>query len=289
MTTNTKTPSNHSQSPILVIGANGKTGRRVAQRLRAAEIPVKAASRSSETAFDWQDSSTWRPALEGARAAYITFYPDLAFPGAADTIEAFARLAVDSKVKRLVILSGRGEAGAREAEMRIENSGAEWTIVRCSVFNQNFSESFEESIRHGHLTMPAAADTKEPFVDAEDIADVVFAALTDDRHIGRLYELTGPRLITMAQATEEIAKAIGRPVQYHTASVNEYAKELSEHGFPVDEAQPIAQLISEVLDGRNAYLTDGVESALARSPRDFSDYARKAAESGAWNLERIAS
>lgn len=289
MTTTTQTPSNQSKRSILVIGASGKTGRRVVQRLRAAGIPVKAASRSGETLFDWQDPSTWRPALEGAQAAYITFYPDLAFPGAADTIEAFARIAIDSKVRRLVLLSGRGEAGARDAEVRIEESGADWTVVRCSVFNQNFSETFGESIRHGHLSMPAAADAKEPFVDAEDIADVVFAALTDDRHIGRLYELTGPRLITMAQATEAIGKAIGRSVHYHAASVDEYAQEIAEHGIPAAEAQPIAQLISEVLDGRNAYLTDGVESALARRPRDFSDYARDAAKSGAWNLEGVAS
>lgn len=288
MTSNTKTPFIKTKQTILVIGANGKTGRRVVQRLRAADYPVKAASRSSETPFDWNDTATWAPALAGAHAVYITFYPDLAFPGAAEKVEAFSKLAVSLGTKRLVLLSGRGEEGARDAEIRLENSGADWTVVRCSVFNQNFSESFAEAICYGHLSMPAG-DTREPFVDGEDIADVVFAALTDDRHIGQLYELTGPRLLTITQVAQELSQAIGREVHYHAVSVDEYARELIAHDFSEEEAQPIAQLISDVLDGRNAYLTDGVQRALGREPRDFADYAREAAASGIWNLERVAS
>lgn len=288
MTTNTQTPSTQSPRAVLVIGANGKTGRRVAQRLQAAGLPVKAASRSSETPFDWQDSSTWAPALEGVQSAYITFYPDLAFPGAAGLVEAFARVALDHGVKRLVLLSGRGEEGARDAEQRIQNSGADWTIVRCSVFNQNFSESFAEAIAHGHLAMPVG-QTKEPFVDAEDIADVAFAALTDNRHIGQVYELTGPRLLTLEQVASELSEAIGRTIEFHSVSVSQYAEELTQHGFSSEEALPIAQLIAEVFDGRNAYLTDGVQRALGRAPRDFSDFANAAAADGIWNPKEVLS
>ncbi|MBD5782042.1 NAD(P)H-binding protein [Pelagicoccus sp. NFK12] len=288
MTTNTQTPSTQSPRAVLVIGANGKTGRRVAQRLQAAGLPVKAASRSSETPFDWQDNSTWAPALEGVQSAYITFYPDLAFPGAADLVEGFARVALDHGVKRLVLLSGRGEEGARDAEQRIQNSGADWTIVRCSVFNQNFSESFAEAIAHGHLAMPVG-QTKEPFVDAEDIADVAFAALTDNRHIGQVYELTGPRLLTLEQVASELSEAIGRTIEFHSVSVSQYAEELTQHGFSSEEALPIAQLISEVFDGRNAYLTDGVQRALGRAPRDFSDFANAAAADGIWNPKEVLS
>ena len=177
--------------PILIIGATGKTGRRVAARLAAAGIPIKAASRNGQTRFEWNDQSTWAPALEGAGAAYITYYPDLAFPGAAETVEEFAKLAVASGVKRLVLLSGRGEENAQDAERRVRNSGADYTLVRAAFFNQNFSEAFAETVQHGVLAMPGG-DTVEPFLDAEDIADVVVAALTDDKHIGELYELTGP-------------------------------------------------------------------------------------------------
>lgn len=288
MTKHTNTPTSDSNKPILVIGAKGKTGRRVVQRLRDAKLPFRAASHSSEIPFDWQAPATWGPALEGARAAYITYYPDLALPGAADAVEAFAQHALSTNVNRLVLLSGRGEAGAQDAEKRIQNSEADWTIVRCAVFNQNFSEAFAESIRHGQLAMPVG-DTQEPFVDADDIADVVFASLTDDRHIGQLYELTGPQLLTLPQATDELSRAIGRTVTFHSVSTSEYIQELVSNGYAPEEAKPIAQLISDVLDGRNAYLCDGIQRALGREPRSFASFARAAAQSKVWNPTEVLS
>lgn len=268
----------------LVLGASGKTGRRVIDRLNAAGRPVRSASRSSDTRFDWEDEATWPRALAGVDAAYIAYYPDLAFPGASDTVGRFADLAVASGVQRLVLLSGRGEEGAREAEQLVQESGADWTIVRCAFFNQNFSETFGDAVRYGTLAMPAG-DTAEPFLDADDIADVVVAALADDRHIGHLYELTGPRLLTLDQAAAELAAAIGREVTYMPVTVDQYTTELVSYGLPVEEAEPFAQLIGEVLDGRNAHLSDGVQEALGRSPRDFADWARETASAGAWNIE----
>ncbi|MDA4629700.1 NmrA family transcriptional regulator, partial [Escherichia coli] len=177
--------------PILIVGGTGKTGRRVAERLTARNLPVRIGSRSGNPAFDWEDRNTWLPALNGVKAAYITYYPDLAIPGATETVEAFARLAVDNGVKRLVLLSGRGEHEAQRADKAFQQSGADWTIVRASWFAQNFSENVMlASILAGELALPVG-DVGEPFIDANDIADVVAAALTDDRHIGELYEVTG--------------------------------------------------------------------------------------------------
>ncbi len=272
----------------LVVGASGKTGRRVVDRLTAAGWPMRAAFPSGDTRFDWQDESTWTPALAGVDAVYITYYPDLAFPGAADTVGKFADLAVASGARRLVLLSGRGEEGARQAEDRVRNSGADWTLVRCAFFNQNFSETFVEPVRYGVLALPGG-DTAEPFLDAEDIADVVFSALTDDRHIGQLYELTGPRLLTFSEAVRELSAAIGREVQYVPVTPTEYAAELVKHELPEAVARLLAELIAEVLDGRNSYLMDGVERALGRPPRDFADYARETAASDVWDLESQAS
>ena len=272
----------------LVIGAGGKTGRRVTDRLIAEGVRVRPASRSGETRFDWEDQASWAQALAGVEAAYITYYPDLAFPGAADIVGAFADQAVASGVRRLVLLSGRGEPGARQAELRVQQSGADWTIVRCAFFNQNFSETFVDAVRYGRLAMPGG-ETAEPFLDADDIADVVVASLTDDRHIGELYELTGPRLLTLGEAAAELGSAVGRAVQYVPVTAEEYASELVTHGIPEPEAVPISELIAEVLDGRNSHLTDGVQQAIGRPPRDFADYARDAAATGVWNLEEKAS
>lgn len=225
------------------------TGRRVANRLTTAGLEVRSASRSSQTRFDWTDQATWAPALDGVDAVYITYYPDLAFPGAADTVGAFADLAVAAGARRLVLLSGRGEEGARSAEGRVQSSGADWTIVRCAFFDQDFSEMFVDGVRHGVLAIPGG-DTTEPFLDADDIADVVTAALTNDRHIGELYELTGPRLLTLTETAAELSTAIDRTVEYVPVTSGEYAAELITYGLAQEEAVPISELIAQVRGGR---------------------------------------
>src|SRR5699024_1111791 len=232
--------------------------------------------------FDWNDESTWAPALRGAAAVYISYYPDIAIPGAVEAVRRLAALAVDNHVSRLVLLSGRGEDEAQRAERVVQASGADWTIVRCSWFNQNFSENYLlEPLLAGEVVLPAG-DVPEPFVDADDIADVAVAALTDDSHMGKVYELTGPRLLTFEQAVAEIAAAAGRAIRFVPISVDEYGSELVQISVPDDDLWLLTYLFKEVLDGRNAYLADGVRQALGRAPRDFSDYVCATAATGVW-------
>ncbi|QND53134.1 NAD(P)H-binding protein [Phyllobacterium sp. 628] len=269
--------------PILIVGGTGKTGRRVVDRLGAQGVPVRIGSRSANPSFDWEDRSTWLPALEGVHAAYITYYPDLAVPGATEAVEALARLAVANGVKRLVLLSGRGEHEAQRAEKALQASGADWTIVRASWFAQNFSENVMlDSILAGELALPVG-NVGEPFIDTDDIADVVAAALTDDRHIGQLYEVTGPRLLTFADAVAEIAKATNRDIRYLTITPEQFSEGLAQEQIPADLIALLNELFTEVLDGRNEHLTDGVQRALGRAPRDFSDYVQKTAATGIWS------
>lgn len=267
----------------LVVGGTGKTGRRVAERLQAQGLSVRIGSRSAQPSFDWENQDTWAPALRGISAVYLTYYPDLAVPGAAAAIEAFTRLAKELGVRRVVLLSGRNEPEAQAAERVVQAAGMEWVIVRVSWFNQNFSENYLlDSVLAGEIVIPAG-DVQEPFVDADDIADVAVAALTDDRHIGQAYELTGPRLLSFAQVAAEISQATGRTVSYIPVALEDYASTLKEHGLPEDVIALLMYVFSEVLDGRNAHLTDGVQRALGREPRDFADYARITAETGVWN------
>jgi uncharacterized protein YbjT (DUF2867 family) len=266
----------------LVLGGTGKTGRRVVERLAARGIPTRVGSRSGEPPFDWEDSSTWAPVLEGVGSAYVTHYLD-ALPGAAETVGSFAELAVKSGIPRLVLLSGRGEEEAERVEQAVRDSGAELTILRSTWFAQNFSENYWlEEILSGELALPAG-EVPEPFVDADDIADVAVAALTDDRHVGQAYELTGPRLLTFADAVNEIGHAAGREIRYLPVSIEDYAAAAAEQRVADDVVELLTYLFSEVLDGRNAHLADGVRRALGREPRDFADYARDAAATGIWN------
>ena len=273
---------NTRQEPTLVLGGTGKIGRRVVERLTARGLPVRIGSRSGEPRFDWEDRSTWDPVLEGVGSAYVSHYWD-AIPGAAETLGSFAELAVESGVPRLVLLSGRGEEEAERAERAVRDSGAELTVLRSTWFAQNFSEDYwQEQVQSNEVALPAG-DTPEPFVDADDIADVAVAALTDDRHIGELYELTGPRLLTFAEAVLEISRAVGREIRYVPISIEDFAAAAAEQGVPSEVVEMLTFIFGEVLDGRNARLADGVQRALGREPRDFSDYARDAAATGIWN------
>jgi uncharacterized protein YbjT (DUF2867 family) len=266
----------------LVIGGTGKTGRRVVNRLQARSLPVRIGSRAGQPPFDWEDRATWEPALHGVNAIYVTYYPDLAVPGSVDAVQSLVDLALEIGIRRLVLLSGRGEEEAQRAEQILQRSAADWTILRSSWFAQNFSEGYlREPIVGGELVLPAGS-VGEPFVDADDIADVAVAALTEDGHAGRLYELTGPRMLTFAEAVAEISAATGRRVRYAQVTPEQFAAALTSEGVPEDVVWLLNYLFTTVLDGRNAHLTDGVQRALGREPRDFADYARAAAAAGTW-------
>jgi uncharacterized protein YbjT (DUF2867 family) len=278
-----KTKRTQKKQTTLVLGATGKTGRRVALRLATRGVPTRVGSRSGEPPFDWEDKATWAPALHDVESVYVSYFPDLAVPGALAAVRSFAELAVESGVRRLVLLSGRGEEEAQRTELAVQEAGAEWTIVRCAWFSQNFSENYLlEPILGGEVVLPAG-DVPEPFVDADDIADVAVAALTDDRHIGEVYELTGSRLMTFASAVVEIAEATGRDIRYVPLTIEEYAAGAAEHGVPPDFVGFLTYLFSDVL-GHNAYLTDGVQRALGREPGDFSDFVGDTAATGVWKL-----
>jgi uncharacterized protein YbjT (DUF2867 family) len=271
------------QSTILVLGATGKTGRRIMERLQAGGVPTRAGSRTAQPPFDWADRDTWAPALSGVAAVYVTYYPDLAVPGAPEAVGELARLAGEQGVQRLVLLSGRGEKEAQRSEEVVKEAGIDWTILRSSWFDQNFSEGFLiDSVLEGAVALPVGG-VREPFVHADDLADIAVAALTEDGHAGQLYEVTGPRLLSYADAVAEIAAATGRDVRFETISMDEFAGGLAQAGLSDDEAWLVKYLFSEVMDGRNESLTDGVQRALGREPRDFADYTREAAASGVWN------
>jgi uncharacterized protein YbjT (DUF2867 family) len=268
----------------LVLGGNGKTGRRVAARLGALGREVRIGSRAASPAFDWEQPGTWAGALDGISSVYLSYQPDAGFPGAADVIGAFARQAVASGANRIVLLSGRGEVGAQRSEQAVKDSGAALTVVRASFFAQNFSEDFlSDSVREQGVLVFPGGQVAEPFIDVEDIADVAVAALTDDRHIGEVYEVTGPRLLTFDDVVAEISKASGREVHYIPVSPADYRAAMIENGLPPEFATQLTDLFAELMDGHNAYLTDGVQRALGRVPRDFTDFANAAAATGAWS------
>jgi uncharacterized protein YbjT (DUF2867 family) len=269
-------------TPILIIGKNGKTGARVNQRLQNLGYATRAVSRSTTPSFDWNNPQNWSSVLDGVKSAYVTYQPDLAVPQAEAAINEFVSVATKSGLQHIVLLSGRGEEGAERAEMILQSSGINWNIVRCSWFAQNFSESFMlQGIVDGELVLPAN-NTVEPFIDADDIADVVVATLTQTAAQNMLYELTGPRALNFADCVDEISQALQRPLKFTPVPIDAYIDVLKQQGVPEDMQWLLRELFTVVLDGRNSQVKDGVEQALGRPATDFKTYIQKAIESGVW-------
>ncbi|MFD9442366.1 SDR family oxidoreductase [Streptomyces sp. NPDC060006] len=278
-----------SEHPILVTGATGKSGRRVVSQLRAQGLPVRAAARHGEHFFDWTDSGTWDAALEGVRSIYIVQLDGTKL------VRPFIERAAQHGVQRIVLASGRGIdnpdyakdssgifEGIADSEAAVRESGLEWTISRPGWFAQNFSEGFfADAVLAGELRLPAG-DGAASFVDAEDIAAVVVAALTEDRHAGQIYELSGPRAVTLAEAVTTISEVTGREIRYVPLSVEDYVAELVQQGVPPADAEAFADVIEPLREGTDEYVSDGVERALGRPPRTFTEFAKSTAVGSGW-------
>lgn len=271
-------------SNILVLGGTGKTGRKVVDRLNTLGHNVRTGSRSASPAFDWDNSKTWSEAMQGMDAVYITFQPDLAVPGALEAIEKLTKKAKKCNVKKLVLLSGKGEREAELCEQVIIHSGIDNTIVRASWFNQNFSESFFlEPILEGFVALPKA-DAKVPYVDTDDIADVVVKALLNAKHNREIYQLTGPRLLTFKEVIHEISDATGRDIVFTPIALAAYIQVMKQQGVPTDFVWLLNYLFSEVLTNpNNSEITNDIEKVLGRKPKDFSQYVQETVTTGVWN------
>ena len=276
-----------TEEKFLILGGKGKTGRRVAERLTNLGKTVRIGSRSEKPPFDWENPETWESALAGMDTVYITFQPDLAVPGALKAIKEFTSKAVKGGIKKLVLLSGKGEKEAELCEKAVMNAGADWTIVRASWFNQNFSESFFlDPILAGQVALPKA-EALVPFVDADDIADVVVESLLDSKHNEQIYELTGPRLLNFEQVIEEISNASDREIKFQSITMEEYKKMLEEFQVPEDYIWLISYLFTEVLVESNSVVTNDIEKVLGRKAKDFTEYVREAAATGIWNAVTV--
>ncbi|GAB7047110.1 NAD-dependent epimerase/dehydratase family protein [Catenuloplanes indicus] len=252
---------------VFVTGGTGKTGRRVVARLAERGVEVRAGSRRSAVPFDWADASTWAAALAGASLAYVAYAPDLAVPQAPRQIADFTRTALDAGVQRFVLLSGRGEPEAEEAEQALLTLAPASTVLRAAWLIQNFTEgAFAEPLRAGELALPVGPAVVEPFVDAADVAEAAVAVLTGTGHEGRVYELTGPRPLTFAEAVAEIGGS-----GFRSVPMAGFEAGLRAAGEPEEAIALLRYLFGTLFDGRNAAVGDGVRTLLGRAPRDIRE------------------
>jgi len=275
---------------ILVIGGTGKTGHRVVEGLTQQGHQVRVGSRNGTPAFDWEDPSTYAPALKDMDRAYIVYYPDLAVPGAKEAISTLTEAAIKAGLEKVVLLSGKGETEAEACEQIVANSGLNYTLVRASWFNQNFSEgAFLDFILAGQVALPMP-EAEIPFVDADDIAEVVTKVLVDDSYNGETITVTGPEKLTFEKAVQIMAQAIGRDIAYIPISIEEFKAGMKAAGLPDSYVWLFGYLFKEVLGNpNNQEISNDVERVLGRKATDFEVFTQKTVVSGVWNQQVIGN
>ncbi|WP_299212571.1 NmrA family NAD(P)-binding protein [uncultured Aquimarina sp.] len=269
---------------ILVIGGTGKTGRRVTENLTQSGHNVRVVGRKTNPVFDWKNPDTYDNALKNMDRAYIVYYPDLAVPGSRDAIKLLTEKALKAGLEKVVLLSGKGETEAEACEEIVANSGLNYTLVRASWFNQNFSEgAFLEFILNGTVALPMP-EAEIPFVDVNDIADVVSKVIIDDMYNGQTITVTGPQKRTFKEVVEIMAEASNKQIQFVPISIDEFKDGMRKAGLPDSYVWLFGYLFKEVLGNPdNQEVSDDVAKVLGRPAKDFETFAKQTAATGIWN------
>ena len=275
----------------LVIGATGKVGREVVAQLVARGEHVRAATRNPAAAnlpknasavqFCLDREDDLRNALAGADRLFMLAPEDCLEPD-----RAVARIVEKGKaagIGTMVLMTAMGveysDNPFSRAERIVSESGLRHTFIRPNWFMQNFSiGSLAQSIRHtGHIYLPAA-DAKVSFVDTRDIGAVAAASLTEGRHAGKGYTVTGGRAMTHTEVAEIISKVSGKPVTYTSISDDELRAHLSESGMPEPALEAYITLFQPMREGAYEAVSADVSTVLDRPPIAFEQHAQEFAD-----------
>jgi uncharacterized protein YbjT (DUF2867 family) len=269
-----------TNSTILILGGTGKTGRRIAARLRAADIPVRTAARTGANVhFDWDEPSTHDAALDGVGATYLV--PPALRTDHAEQVAGFVDRAEAAGVRHVTFLSARGvelappEVSLRAIELDVASrTRLTHTILRPGWFMQNFSEDFLRPAIRDHGVIPApTGDGAVAFVHADDIAEVAAATLRDGQsHAGAGYTLTGPEALTFAEVAARISAVAGRRIAHLDVPAAEWISQTVAAGVPEAYAQMLGNIMGGVREGSEAATTDAVLRVTGHAPRTFESY-----------------
>jgi uncharacterized protein YbjT (DUF2867 family) len=263
---------------VLVLGATGKTGSRVAEQLSAHGVSVRTAARSgADVHFDWDNPVTWAQALRGATGLYLVS-PVLRIDFAG-LVGQFLDQAEQGGVRHATYLSAYGtehapaEAALRAVELDLgSRSSLTSTIIRPAWFMENFSETFLQPV-NDEITVPAG-NGAEAFVSADDIASVAAVTLAEPgRHAGRAYAPAGPQALTMADAAQLISAAVGRTIAYRDTDREQWIAAMVATGIPADYAQVLRPLTATVASGNGARPNSDVLDVTGTAPVTFAEFA----------------
>ncbi|MFI6865797.1 NmrA family NAD(P)-binding protein [Nocardia sp. NPDC050406] len=266
------------KSTVLVTGATGQTGSRVAAGLRAAGVRIRAVSRSGSVPFDWHDERTWNAALSGVSAAYLVTPMEPDFDAAA--VAGLVERATASGVRRLVLLSGLsagyGSAPMLSREIPVRESGVEWTILRPGAFQQNLlAGAYLHAMQAGELRLPLAPEVRSAYIDVADIADIAVTVLTTEGHSGRVYNLSGPRALSNPDVLDILSRVTGRPIRYIEEPEGEWVARMRSAGVSTEQLNWSLETFAALRRGDYATVYGEVRELLGREPREFSEATRR--------------
>ncbi|MFE9683238.1 SDR family oxidoreductase [Streptomyces sp. NPDC006285] len=272
---------------IVVTGATGNIGRPLTQALARAGHQVTAVSRHTtavpdgvrHVVADLAEPAGLKPVLAGAKALFLLLSGDL--HGAAANPADIIGEAVAGGVRRVVLLSTLGvvtrpfgptRIAMRALEDTLRESGLDWTVLRPGGFASN-ALWWAESVRTRQVVAAPFGDIGVPVIDPADIAAVAAACLSDERHTGGVYELTGPEVITPRQQAEAIAAALGSPVRFHELT-REEAKAAMTRSMPAELADDTLDILGSP-NPAELRVSPDVQRVLGRAPRPFADWAAR--------------
>ena len=271
---------------VWVEGATGKAGRQGVGALRAAGVPVRAASRHPgepspgvrPVRFDWYDPATWPSALGDADALFVK-----GLDTDDDAAQIVTRLITSAPgVRHVVLMSAMGvdhapaKAPRRALELAVQNSGKRWTILRPNWFLQNFDEDewvFAKALREDDALYAATADARISFLDTRDLADAAVTVLTQDGHHGHGYTLTGPESVTFGHVAHLLGQASGRPIRHADATLAEHRAHFAKSGRPDAWVGHMMHLFELVRADVFAPVSDEVQHLTGSPPRTLKAYA----------------
>lgn len=265
---------------VLVLGATGKTGSRVASKLSERGISVRTAARGgADVHFDWDNPATFEGALQGATGVYLV--SPVMRVDFAGVVSGFLEQAEQAGVQNVTFLSAYGmeyapaEVALRAVELDLESrSSFTHSIIRPAWFMQNFSETFLKPV-DDEIVVPNGTGT-EAFVNAKDIASVAAATLAEPgRHAGRAYAPTGPESLTLDEAAQIISAAVGRTIVYRDTDRNEWVDAMVRSGVPAEYGAVLRTLTETIADFRGSQPNDDVLAATGAAPISFADFASK--------------
>jgi uncharacterized protein YbjT (DUF2867 family) len=263
---------------VLVTGASGKTGRHLLHELDARGIPARPATRHSTIPLDWEDPTTWEPALDGVTSAYLVAPATVPDPYGA--VIDFLELATARGISRLVFLSMSsippGDlAHGRVHRWLIENAD-DFAVLRPSVFLQNFSEGpFSASIATEGAIYSNTGDGRVSFIDAADIAAVAACVLAAPGTLADDLVLTGPHACSFDDVASAIGAALGRRIEHRRVSDEDLAARFEQHGIPASTAFLLALAYSTIAGGGEDFTTDVVMSFTGRPPTSVATFAAR--------------